>query len=60
MFTTETDALLDTVAALDMYQGAFGDEAVLIEKVEPNDRSTKALVTCSNGDVYEVSVRKVA
>jgi hypothetical protein len=59
-FTTESDALLDLVAALDLYVGGFGAESVTIDKVEPHDRSTSALVTCSNGDVFEVRLRRVA
>ena len=58
--TTERDALLDTVAALDMYTGGFGAESVTIEKVEPTERDTRALVTLSNGEVYEVRVSRVA
>lgn len=59
MTTTETDAALDLVAALDMYAGAFGGDGVVIDDVCETERCT-VRVTLSNGDVYDLEVREVS
>lgn len=58
--TTELDVTLDTVAALDMFQGTFGSDTDVIESVEQSalDRCT-VIVTLSGGDKYELRVREV-
>lgn len=57
--TTESDVALDTVAALDMYAGAFGSEGTTIEAVDTTDDARTVRVTLSDGAVYELRVRQV-
>jgi predicted regulator of Ras-like GTPase activity (Roadblock/LC7/MglB family) len=58
IFTTERDANLDLIAALEMYSGLFGSGETTIEKIEEGERDS-AIVTLSNGDIFEIRIRRV-
>ena len=54
--STTHDVVLDTMAALDMFTGAFGSEETTIDGVTETARD-RLEVTLSNGEVYELRVR---
>jgi hypothetical protein len=56
--TTQRDVALDTVAALDMYTGAFGSESTTIEKVGEGERDS-VVVVLSDGSQYRLTVREI-
>ena len=59
IYTSALDVTLDTVAALEMFQGNYGGEDVTIEAVEQSARDRETVVvTLSNGDKYELRVRE--
>lgn len=58
--TTEKDVALDTVAALDAFDGLFGSGSTHVKYVGPTRRDNVIRVELDNGDVYELVARQVS